>query len=68
MLSTKLQCTIALMFNNGNIAQGTMQKSILIFLNCKCPIMYKGQGRIDLKEPNFKIPLKIMTKAAILLN
>lgn len=30
--------------------------------------MYKGQGRIDLKELNFKIPLKIGTKDAVLLN
>lgn len=30
--------------------------------------MYKGQGRIDLKELNFKILLKIRTKDAVLLN
>lgn len=30
--------------------------------------MYKGQGKIDLKELNFKIILKIRTKDAVLLN
>lgn len=64
MLSTKLQPEIALIFNNGNGIQCTTQKSILLFLNCKCPIMYKGQGRIDRKELNLKIPLKTGTKNA----
>ena len=30
--------------------------------------MYKGQDKIDLKELNFKIILKIRTKDAALLN
>lgn len=30
--------------------------------------MYKGQGRIDRKELNLKIPLKIGTKDAALWN
>ena len=68
MLSTNPQSTIALIFNNGNTVQHTMQKSILVFLNCKCPIMYKGQDKIDLKELSFKIILKIRTKDATLLN
>lgn len=66
MSSTKLWSTSALIFNNGNRIQCTTQKSFLIFLNCKCPIMYKGQGRTDGKELNLKIPLKIGTKDAIL--
>lgn len=47
---------------------GNLQKSILIYLYCKCPIIYKGQGKIDLKELDFKIRLKTGTKNAIWVN